>query len=78
MDVKTNNKFSVGDRVKRELDIYDKSKGYKIGTIVRRYSRGIRQCGSCILGPYDELYEVVWDNRETEKGFLPHGLDAIK
>lgn len=71
-------KFKVGDRVCREKDIYNKSKGHKIGTISRRYSKPARASTSGILfGPYKELYEVLWDNGDIEKDFLPHGLDAI-
>jgi len=71
-------KFKVGDRVCREKDIWDKSKGHKTGSISRRYSKPLKKYVSgMILGPYEELYEVLWDNGDTGKGYLPHGLDAI-
>ena len=70
-------KFNIGDNVSRYIDIYDKSKGLKVGKIIRRYSEPQRQYSYFTLGPYPELYEVKWNNGETEKGFLPHGLTAI-
>jgi hypothetical protein len=69
-------KFKIGDRVKREVDIHDRSKGYKTGRITNRYSKPKKKylSGLC-LGPYPELYAVLWDNGTPEKGFLPHGLE---
>ena len=68
------NKFKVGDRVKRDIDLSDRSKGYKLGRITNRYSKPLDKKFN--LGPYPELYAVLWDNGFAEKGFLPHGLDT--
>jgi len=71
-------KFKINDRVKREVDIFDKTKGYKTGRIIRQYSKPEKKYYSgLILGPYPELYEVLWDNGIKEKGFLAHGIDAL-
>lgn len=70
-------KFKINDRVSREIDIYDRSKGLKIGTIKRLYSKPEEKCCNSILSPYPELYGVFWDNRKYEEGFLPHGINAI-
>ena len=35
--------------------------------------------GKCsVYGPYEELYEVLWDSGEVQRGFLPHGLSLEK
>ena len=58
-------KFKVGDRVKRILDIWDTSKGFKFGKIYQRISRT----------EYPELYQVRFDNQDEMEIFLPHGLE---
>ena len=68
-------KFKIGDRVKREIDIYNRMEGFKFGIITLRYSRPEDQYGDITLGPYKELYDVLWDDGKAERGFLPHGLD---
>jgi len=71
--------FKVGDRVSREVNIYDKSKGVKIGIVIKRYSKPIKKYNeNLIMGPYPELYKVLWDSGKIEKGFLPHGISKIK
>ena len=71
-------KFKIGDRVIREIDIYNPDLGIKKGTVTNRYSKPLKRFPSgTVLGPYDELYEVHWDNGKLEEGFLPHGLDLI-
>ena len=68
-------KFKINDRVKREINIYNRSEGFKFGIITLRYSRPEDQYGDITLGPYKELYDVLWDDGKAERGFLPHGLD---
>ena len=58
-------KFKVGDRVKRSLDSWNISKGYKFGEIIQRYSKP----------GYPELYQVLFDNQSEMETFLPHGLE---
>ena len=70
-------KFNIGDNVSREIDIYNKSKGLKIGKIIRRYSKPQKRYSDLMLGPYPELYEVEWNNGKKESGFLPHGLNKL-
>lgn len=70
-------KFKIGDRVRREINIYDPSKGMRYGKVVQCYSKPERKLSpGSTLGPYPELYEVLWDDGTVERGFLPHGLDA--
>jgi len=70
--------FKIGQKVKREIDVFNKSKGLKFGTVIRRYSQPeIKYSESLISGPYPELYEVQWDSGIKEKGFLPHGLSPL-
>ena len=66
----------VGDRVSREIDIFDPGKGLKLGAVINAYSRPMKKVGSLVLGPYSELYDVEWDDGWVEKGFLPHGISA--
>lgn len=68
-------RFSVDDRVGREVDIHNPSKGYRYGTVKRVYSKPYNK--KLNLGPYPELYSVIWDDGSFEKDFLPHGLDPI-
>lgn len=75
-EVKMKTKFIIGDRVKREIDIFKVDSEFKYGKIIKVYSEPIKKYrGGLVLGPYPELYEVLWDSGQTEKGFLPHGLD---
>lgn len=69
-------KFKVGDGVRRELITMTGQRAIRVGIVSKRYSEPERKTGSGpVLGPYEELYEVVWNDGTTEKGFLPHGLD---
>lgn len=68
-------KFKRRDRVKREINIYNRKEGFKFGIIISRYSKPMEQYGDISLGPYEELYDVLWDDGKTGRGFLPHGLD---
>ena len=70
-------KFNIGDNVSREIDIYNKSKGLKIGKVIRRYSKPQKQYNNFVLGPYPELYDVKWNNGKIEKMFFPHGLNKL-
>ena len=58
-------KFKVGDRVKRRLDIWDTSKGYKFGKVYQRIARNT----------HPELYQVRFDNQDEMEIFLPHGIE---
>lgn len=68
-------RFKRGDRVSREIDIYDLTKGLRFGIIIKVYRKPVKQYNSFKLGPYPELYKVLWDDGKTEEGFLPHGLN---
>jgi len=70
-------KFNINDKVKRLVNIYDSLNGYKTGIIIKRYSEHKHKCGSVILGPYPELYSVLWNDGTIENGFLPHGLILV-
>lgn len=64
-------KFKIGQRVKRQVNIYDSKSKYKLGTVIECYEKTSK------FGCYPELYKVQWDNGITEGGFLPHGLDPV-
>jgi len=66
---------SVGDRVSREIDIYDPKKGLKLGEVIKHYSRPREKYGDWWLGPYPNLYDVKWDDGSIGKAFLPHGIN---
>ena len=68
---------NVNDRVKRRVDVFDENSPYKYGTVVKCYSRAIKNYGFVRLGPYPELYDVKWDDGEIEEGYLPHGIINI-
>lgn len=72
-------KYQIGDKVRREININDPSKGYKYGKIIKIYSKEATYYpfSKITLGPYKELYKVKWDNGIIENGFLPHGIDKI-
>lgn len=73
-------KFNVGDWVKRRVNVFDSSSPYRLGRVVRRYSKKeitLPVSGST-LGPYPELYEVEWEDGKIESSFLPHGIDAAE
>ncbi len=67
--------FSVGDRVCRdERDPVVGTSGQLLrGMVARRYSEGRRRMGGLVLGPYPELYQVLWDGGRTGI-YLPHGI----
>ena len=61
-----------GDKVKRAVDVFDFSKGYKYGTVVDKYS----YFSETLKIFYPELYAVRWNNqKEIRKGYLRHGLE---
>ncbi len=63
-------KFREGDRVER--------KG-RHGRVTHVYSQPFKRSGGLLLGPYPELYDVLWDNdSEITKGYLPHGLEPMR
>ena len=65
------NRFQVGDRVVRRVNVYDESSRLMHGLVSRIYSDYDSQFGS-----YPELYEVAWDHKPgVSSGFLRHGLD---
>lgn len=68
-----------GDRVKRRIDIYDSSKGYKYGTVAYKYGRRRVYIFSEDLGYYPELYAVRWDHKPNEirQEYLRHGINKI-
>lgn len=66
--------YREGQKVCREWDAYDESKGQRYGRIARVYSsydsadRRFR---------YNEMYAVLWNDGETTGGFLRHGLTPL-
>jgi hypothetical protein len=70
-------RFQEGSRVKRPVDVYDFSQGYNTGTVVRVYSLPEKRFrNDLVVGPYDEVYDVLWDDwPEPQGGYLPHGLE---
>jgi hypothetical protein len=64
-------KFSIGDPVMRQRDVYDQRKGFKFGIVIDRESRQSQ------FGYYPELYRVRWEDGTEEGGFLPHGLVRV-
>ena len=65
-------RWNVGDRVCRREDVYDESSHLMVGTVIDRYSDFTSR-----FGPYPELYAVEWDGWIRQRGFLPHGLNAV-
>lgn len=65
-------KFAIGDRVQRRVDVMSLTSGYRRGTVIARY-RDYSKFHNPKLN-YPELYQVEWDDGQVEKGFLPHGL----
>jgi hypothetical protein len=69
-----------GDRVQREIDIYNLEKGMRTGTVVFKYGyRSAREpwmMPETDLGYYPELYAVKWDDNpaKIKTGYLRHGL----
>jgi hypothetical protein len=66
--------YREGQKVSRELDIYDESKGLRYGRVSRVYSSYDR---SDRRFRYDEMYEVLWNDGGTTGGFLRHGLSLV-
>jgi hypothetical protein len=64
--------LKIGDRVRRRIDVYNDNSNYKTGTVTKKYSKTTQ------FGFYPEIYEVLWDNDRTKKGYLKHGLERIK
>jgi hypothetical protein len=67
--------YREGQKVSRELDIYDASKGLRYGRVSRFYSS--YDCSDRRFR-YEEMYEVLWDDGETTGGFLRHGITPIE
>jgi len=65
-------RWRIGDRVCRHEDVFNRSSTLMVGTVIERYSDTVSK-----FGPYPELYEVEWDGGIRQRGFLPHGLDAV-
>jgi hypothetical protein len=66
--------YREGQKVSRELDIHDASKGLRHGRVSRVYSS---YDSSDLRFRYDEMYEVLWNDGETSGGFLRHGLTPV-
>lgn len=66
--------YREGQKVSRELDINDESKGQRYGRIARVYTSFDR---SDRRFRYDEMYAVLWNDGETTGGFLRHGLTPV-
>lgn len=66
------NGFQVGDRVSRQIDVFDPSSGVRTGTILRRYGQHGGLDGVTWFDP--EVYDVEFDDGKTEIGFVRHGL----
>lgn len=61
--------FQEGDRVERQVNVHDKSKGMLHGMVVQVRIR----VGSAAL------YDVQWDEREqVDKGYFAHGLQLVE
>ena len=73
-------RFRLGQRVQRDCESsypYIKNSGKRVGVIIRVYGQLEEQIGQdMILGPYPELYRVLWDSGEIGNGYFPHGLQA--
>jgi hypothetical protein len=76
--------FEVGERVCREVDIYEENGPLKYGVVLERYNEKEKTFylppdnEPFTLGPYPELYKVQWDDGKIENGFLPHGLTLVE
>ena len=71
-----NGPWKVGDRVVRQIDVYDDSSPVRRGTVTRRYSQDGEFDGVRWHDP--EIYEVLWDDGTVGRGFFRHGLDPEK
>jgi hypothetical protein len=70
--------YKNGQRVERPVDPYDKTKGVKHGVITECYSRYQKETlGGMTLGPYPELYKVVFDDGSVGNGFFWWGIRPI-
>jgi hypothetical protein len=64
--------FAIGDRVRRDIDVFHPERGYRSGIIVNRYGK---RGGLGGVTWYDhELYAVKFDDGRYEEGFFRHGL----
>lgn len=70
--------FNIGDKVTRDERgaIFSSSWGVLHGVVKRIYSlpQTIHCDGDLVLGPYPELYGVLWDEAGYKQGYLPHGI----
>lgn len=67
--------YREGQKVCREWDIDDASKGQRYGRVSRVYTSFDR---SDRRFRYDEMYAVLWNDGETTGGFLRHGLTPLE
>ncbi len=71
----------IGNRVKREVDIFDPHSKLKYGTVTAIYCKDQEWPWSRLkgmnLGRYDELYRVLWDNGIEKAGYLSHGIRSV-
>jgi hypothetical protein len=79
-------RFTIGDRVTRPQYLDDGTWAQqgdacladsprRHGTVTKVYAEPRHRCGALWLGPYPELYQVLWDDGPEKGGYLPHGLD---
>jgi hypothetical protein len=61
--------WKLGDRIVRRKDVYKQESPLRHGAIIRCY-----RLDGCQFGPYDEMYDVRFDDGEIECGFLGHGF----
>lgn len=67
--------YREGQKVCREIDINDESKGQRYGRIARVYTSFDRTDRRF---RYNEMYAVLWNDGETTGGFLRHGLTPLE
>ncbi len=67
--------FTIGQRVKRPK-IYNSSHPFMYGEVVAKFSEPMKRSGELILGPYPELYSILWDGETRPETYLPHGVTA--
>ena len=67
--------LQLGDRVKRDLDVFHPERGYRLGTVANRYGKHGGLDGVRWYDP--EVYAVRFDDGNYEEGFFRHGLTRI-
>jgi hypothetical protein len=70
----------LGSRVCRRVDVFDDNSEMRYGVVDAVYcipQHIYGQFRDIILGPYDEVYSVLWDDGKLQYGFLSHGITAV-